>query len=108
MGVAGSKVVAISNAAFLSPSSPLPSSPLSSLLSFLPPRPGKDLAMHRNDNMRLMRENVGLTREINELRREVRTNEYIAYYSYSQRPYVLCMYIIQWVYVRDVLTGRGG
>ena len=28
--------------------------------------------MHRNDNMRLMRENVGLTREINELRRELR------------------------------------
>lgn len=31
----------------------------------------KDMEMHRNDNMRLMRENVVLTGEINDLRREI-------------------------------------
>lgn len=33
----------------------------------------KDMEMHKNDNLRLMRENVSLTKEINELRREVNT-----------------------------------
>eukprot|EP00753_Platysulcus_tardus_P007912 PLAT15528.5.p1 GENE.PLAT15528.5~~PLAT15528.5.p1 ORF type:complete len:1278 (+),score=785.91 PLAT15528.5:80-3913(+) len=31
----------------------------------------KDMQLHRNDRMRLMRENVALTKEINELRREL-------------------------------------